>query len=303
VTTRLISSISGAVTSLVQGELNTLVRGDALKVLPRLPSNSVDLIVSSPPYCMGKEYESTRSSDSFIKTHAAVIPELIRILKPGGSLCWQVGYHVRHGVVLPLDFLVYSEVTKHPDMKLRNRIVWAFKHGLHATRRFSGRHETVLWFSKGDVSAFDLDAVRVPQRYPGKRHYKGPNKGSLSGNPLGKNPGDVWDIPNVKGKHVEKAEHPCQFPVSIPQTFIRALCPKGGIVMDPFMGVGSTGVAAGLEARCFIGIELDTKYAKIASQRIRDAREGRAVVRPLNQPVLDPNPTQKVAQRPAHFRG
>src|SRR6185312_1090369 len=103
--------------------LNTLVRGDALKVLPRLPSNSVDLIVSSPPYCIGKEYESTRSSDSFIKTHAAVIPELIRILKPGGSLCWQVGYHVRHGVVLPLDFLVYSEVTKHTDMKLRNRIV------------------------------------------------------------------------------------------------------------------------------------------------------------------------------------
>jgi adenine-specific DNA-methyltransferase len=303
VTTRLITSVSGAVRSLEEGEQNTLVRGDTLKVLPKIPSDSIDLIVSSPPYCIGKEYESTRSSESFVETHAAVIPELVRILKPGGSLCWQVGYHVRNGVVLPLDFLVYAEVLKHIEMKLRNRIVWTFKHGLHAKRRFSGRHETLLWFSKGDVAAFDLDAIRVPQRYPGKLHYKGPNKGSLSGNPLGKNPGDVWDVPNVKGMHVEKTAHPCQFPVSIPQTFIRALCPKEGVVMDPFMGVGSTGVAAGLESRRFIGIELDSDYAKIAAKRVRDARSGRAVVRPLNQPVQDPDPTQKVAQRPAHFRG
>jgi adenine-specific DNA-methyltransferase len=303
VTSALLRSIPSAIESFKKREMDTLVRGDSLKVLPKVADSSVDLIISSPPYCIGKSYESTKSSDSFIETHAVVMPELIRILKPGGSLCWQVGYHVRNGVILPLDFLVHSELSKYPEMKLRNRIVWTFKHGLHASRRFSGRHETLLWYSKGDVPDFDLDAIRVPQLYPGKKHYKGPKKGRLSGNPLGKNPGDVWDIPNVKGMHVEKTFHPCQFPVSLPQTFIRALCPAKGVVLDPFMGVGSTGVATALESKRFFGIEIDSGYAAIASKRVRDARKGRATVRPLHQPVLDPDPSQKVAQRPAHFRG
>jgi adenine-specific DNA-methyltransferase len=292
-----------AVAAFESGRNDVLIRGDSLKFLPNLPDESVDFIFSSPPYCIGKSYETTKSADSFVETHASVIPQLIRLLKPGGSLCWQVGYHVRRGVLVPLDFLVHAEVAKSGQMNLRNRVVWTFNHGLHASRRFSGRHETILWYSKGDSKNFALDSIRVPQLYPGKRHYKGPNKGELSGNPLGKNPGDVWDVPNVKGKHVEKTIHPCQFPVALPQRFIRAICPKSGVVLDPFMGVGTTGVAAALEGKRFVGIEIDSDYASIASHRIAAARIGKLDVRPLDRPVTAPNKKLKVAQKPEHFRG
>jgi len=303
VTPKVYRRVYAAVANFNSGELDTLICGDSLSALARVPDASVDLIFSSPPYCIGKAYESTKSADHFSKTHSAVIPELTRILKPGGSLCWQVGYHVQRSVLIPLDFLVHQEVQKSQEMRLRNRIVWTFNHGLHATKRFSGRHETILWYSKGPSEKFNLDSVRVPQKYPGKLHYKGPHKGNLSGNPLGKNPGDVWDIPNVKGKHIEKTEHPCQFPVSLPQRFVRAVCPPKGVVLDPFMGVGSAGVAAAIEHRRFIGIELDEVYAEVAAKRICEARAGSARVRPMDKPILVPSGKAKVAQRPAHFRG
>src|ERR1041384_3300304 len=91
-----------------------------------------------------------------------------------------------------------------------------------------------LRYSKGRRYRFDLNAVRVPQKYPGKKHYKGPKKGKLSGNPKGKNPSDVWEIPNVKSRHVEKTKHPCQFPVALVQRLVRALTLPGSLVVDPF---------------------------------------------------------------------
>lgn len=295
--------VSSAAENFEAGAQITLIEGDSLEVLKRFPDSSVDLIFSSPPYCIGKSYESTRSAVDFVRTHTAIVPELLRLLKPGGSLCWQVGYHVQRGALIPLDFLVHQEVSKDAAMHLRNRIIWTFNHGLHAKKRFSGRHETILWYTKKEGVQFALDAVRVPQRYPGKLHYKGPNKGKLSGNPLGKNPGDVWDIPNVKGKHVEKTEHPCQFPVALPQRFIKAACPAEGIVLDPFMGVGSTGVAAALEGRRFVGVEIDGGYAEVAAQRVNDAIRGVLQVRPIDRPTLVPDGKSKVSRRPAHFRG
>lgn len=285
-----------------QAELDVLFSGDAFRLAEALPDDSVDLIFSSPPYCMGKSYEDSSSVDDFILSHEAIVPNLIRVLKPGGSICWQVGYHSDGKQLTPLDYLAHSVFTRSPDLRLRNRIVWAFAHGLHAKNRFSGRHELILWYSKGP-SAFNLDEVRVPQRYPGKRYYKGPKKGELSGNPLGKNPGDVWEIPNVKGGHIEKTDHPCQFPVGLPQIFIRAVCPSSGLVFDPFMGVGSTGVAAALEGRRFLGAEIQTSYVKTARARVVDARDGKAKVRPLERAIREPKPTEAVARKPDHFRG
>ncbi len=211
---------------------------DAFNFLQRIEPNSVDLIVSSPPYCMGKEYDTSLDLDDFISAHKKLAPLLIRALRAGGSLCWQVGHHVKDGIVTPLDALVYP-IFASKQLLLRNRIVWTFGHGAHAKRRFSGRHETILWFTKGRRYQFNLDAVRVPQKYPGKRHYKGPKKGQLSGNPKGKNPSDVWAIPNVKSRHVEKTAHPCQFPVALVQRLIRGLVKPGGLIVDPFMGSGS----------------------------------------------------------------
>ena len=234
----------------------TLYRGDCFKLLKKINSNSVDLVITSPPYCMGKSYEDPKDDlSTFTQQHIKLIPEVYRVLNPGGSMCWQIGYHVKESTVLPLDYILFDIINHQmPDeirngLDLRNRIVWTFGHGLNSSKRFSGRHEVVLWYTKGTEYEFDLDSVRVPQKYPGKRYYKGDKKGELSGNPLGKNPSDVWDIPNVKANHIEKTEHPCQFPVAVPQRLIKSLTPQNGVVFDPFVGSGTSGVAAIIENR------------------------------------------------------
>ena len=124
-----------------------LYRTSAELLLATLSDNSIDLIITSPPYCMGMEYEKSTSADDFLRDHKKLFPEVARVLKPGGSVCWQVGHHVSKGVVTPLDALVYIAAQESPKLVLRNRIVWTFGHGLHSPNRFSGRHETILWFT------------------------------------------------------------------------------------------------------------------------------------------------------------
>jgi adenine-specific DNA-methyltransferase len=194
-----------------------IVCQDNLKYMRALDDESIHLIVTSPPYNLGKEYENCKSQDIYIEEQAACIAEAVRLLHPRGSICWQVGNHVDNGEVFPLDILLYGLFKNH-GLILRNRIVWTFGHGLHCQKRFSGRHETILWFTKSDDYTFNLDPVRIPSKYPNKKHFKGPRKGEISSNPLGKNPSDVWEIPNVKWNHVEKTDHPCQFPVPFSAT-------------------------------------------------------------------------------------
>lgn len=285
----------------------SIINDDCNVALEKIKREAIDLIVTSPPYCMKKAYESPDDDiDTFRKCHEEIFAKIYRVLKPGGSICWQVGYHVSRACVIPLDFIVYEIFTKRSrrlkyPLVLRNRIVWTFGHGLNSERRFSGRHETILWFTKGEVGTFNLDAVRIPQKYPGKRAYKGKNKGKLTGNPKGKNPSDVWDIPNVKANHVEKTDHPCQYPVAIPSRLIRALTDPEAVVLDPFMGSGSTGVAAILENRSFIGIEREPVYFKIAKKRLSDADEGVAQTRP-DVPVKEVDTRMSVAKLPDEFK-
>jgi len=250
---------------------------------------------------MGKEYETSYSLDDFVSAHVRILPEVVRVTRNGGSICWQVGSHVERNRCSPLDYLVFDIMRNQEDVSLRNRIIWSFGHGLHSARRFSGRHETILWFTKGDSYYFDLDAVRVPQKYPGKRHYKGEHKGEFSGNPKGKNPSDVWEIPNVKANHIEKVGHPCQFPVGLAERLVRALCPKGETVFDPFMGSSSTGVAAIINDRHFLGAETEGKYAALAYERMLLAHTGTVPFRPANQPIHVPTGKEAVARRPEHF--
>ncbi len=285
----------------------TLYEGDCLKLLREIPDNSVSLVVTSPPYCMKKAYEDpTDDINTFKETHERIIEDIYRVLKPGGSVCWQVGYHVADSLVVPLDYHIYNIFTEKTINKsfpliLRNRIIWTFGHGLNSTKRFSGRHETILWFTKGKEYSFDLDNVRIPQKYPGKRYYKGEKKGELSGNPLGKNPSDVWDIPNVKAHHVEKTEHPCQFPVSIPRRLIRALTKEDDVVLDPFMGSGTTALASFIEKRKFIGSEIKNEYYLISIHRIKKAIDGEIQIRD-DKPVMLPNTNTSVATLPDEFK-
>lgn len=284
-----------------------LFNEDCRQLLSRLPDESIDLVITSPPYCMRKAYEDPHNDiETFKKQHKDIFNDLYRTLKIGGSICWQVGYHISDKCVIPLDYIIYNIFTSmsrtyENPLILRNRIVWTFGHGLNSTTRFSGRHEIILWFTKGKQTVFNLDSIRIPQKYPGKRSYKGPNKGQLSGNPMGKNPSDVWDIPNVKANHIEKTEHPCQFPVAIPQRLIRALTNKDDLVLDPFMGSGSTGVAALVEGRRFIGTEIQKKYFDISVERIEETILGKVKIRE-DKPVSVPNPNTAVAKLPDSFK-
>jgi len=266
----------------------TLYNGDTRELLAQIPDNEVKLIVTSPPYNVGKEYEKVIDLNKYLKDHEKIIKEYVRVLSPKGSLCWQVGNFVKDGEVFPLDILFYP-LFKKQGLKLRNRIVWYFGHGLHCSKRLSGRHETILWFTKGDDYHFNLDPIRIPQKYPGKRHFKGPNKGKLSGNPFGKNPSDVWDIPNVKSNHIEKTIHPCQFPVELIERLVLSMTKKGDLVYDPFLGVGTTAVASFRHGRRVAGAEIEKKYLKVAEERVRLEEKGKLKTRPMGQPVYDPN--------------
>jgi adenine-specific DNA-methyltransferase len=294
------SSIDAIRTSF-DGEAFVLLQGNCRELLADLPEASVSLIVSSPPYFMGKEYDRSSRCEDFAKEHRELAPLLSRALRPGGSLCWQVGIHASNAAIVPLDYLAYEAFSRDASLILRNRIIWHFEHGVHARKRFSGRHETILWFTKGEDYTFNLDAVRVPQKYPGKRYYKGPNKGKFSGNPAGKNPGDMWAIPNVKSKHKEKTAHPCQFPIALPQRLIRALTQPGELVLDPFAGTSSTGLAALIEGRRFLGCEIERKYAKISVRRHQAFEAGTLQVRDWRRSVDPPDRRQAVAQAPEHF--
>jgi adenine-specific DNA-methyltransferase len=257
--------------------------------LSRLPNEAAQLIVTSPPYNIGKQYERRSSLDVYLAAQARVISECVRALAPRGSICWQVGNHVDRGEVMPLDILLYP-LFKAQGLHLRNRIVWHFEHGLHCSRRLSGRYETILWFTKSSEEyTFHLDNIRVPAKYPNKRHFKGPRVGELSGNPLGKNPGDVWIFPNVKSNHVEKTIHPCQFPVELVERLVLALTSPGDLVIDPFMGVGSTVVAALKHGRRGAGCDVIPEYVAVAQQRVAALQAGRLRTRPMNRPVHDPS--------------
>ncbi len=261
---------------------------DNLEFMRSQDDESMKLIVTSPPYNIGKAYESRTSIDLYIKQQAATIAEAERLLHPQGSICWQVGNHVDDGEIYPLDILLY-DLFKNHGLKLRNRIVWTFGHGLHCQRRFSGRYETILWFTKGDDYTFNLDPVRVPSKYPFKKHFKGPKRGELSSNPLGKNPSDIWEIPNVKANHVEKTNHPCQFPVGLVERLVLSLTDEGDNVLDPYMGVGSSAIAALKNGRNAFGCDLMQEYVDVALDRVAQLEAGILRTRPMNKPIYNPN--------------
>ena len=165
--------------------------GTCLNLLKQIPSESIQLIVTSPPYNIGKEYENKIKLNTYIEQQTQIIKECVRVLSQKGSLCWQIGNYVHQGSIIPLDTVLYPVFSSF-DLKMRNRIVWHFEHGLHCTKRFSGRYETIIWFTKSDDYVFHLDPVRVPQKYPGKKYFKGSKAGNI--------PAILWvKIPGIYG--------------------------------------------------------------------------------------------------------
>ncbi len=284
--------------------------GDCLKNMKKIPDKVVKLIISSPPYNLQKEYERKKSLEDYLQDIRPALEEFRRVMHPQGSICWQVGNYVDKGEIYPLD-IIYYNIFKDLGFKLRNRIIWHFNHGLHGTKRLSGRYEVMLWFTKEDEYTFNLDNIRVPAKYPGKTNYKpGPNYGKPSGNPLGKNPSDYWeilvkewelgfwDIPNVKAHHPEKTLHPCSFPIELVERCVFAFTNEGDIVLDPYSGVGSAMLAALMNKRKAIGCEIMLDYMKEAKKRVQMLESGKLPYRPLGKPVYQPSGKEKVSQIP-----
>jgi len=293
--------------------------GDVIQRLGGLAPESCALVVSSPPYNIGKPYEreDQRTYDEYLAWQRQVIEAMLPALTENASVCWQVGTYIENKEVFPLDG-PFIDVFRSFGFRLRNRIIWRYNFGYNADQRFSGRYETVLWFSRTNNYTFNLDPVRIPQLYPGKRHSasKGEKAGKLSGNPLGKNPSDywefsaaddfqknpVWDIPNVKANHPEHTEHPCQFPVELAERCVLALSHSGETVLDPFIGTGATAIAAVKHGRHAIGIDRHEPYLEIAAERVAQYAQGDLPLRPLGKPIRRPRSTERVAQVPVEWR-
>jgi len=154
-----------------------LWQGDVGEFLDNLPMKPIfDVVITSPPYNIGKPYEKRSDLEEYLHWQSKVISKIVPQLKSTGSICWQVGNYVEDGEILPLD-IEFAPIFRAHKLQLRNRIVWHFGHGLHTKRRFSGRYEVVMWYTKSKDYIFNLDAVRIRSNYPGKRRA-----GELSGN-------------------------------------------------------------------------------------------------------------------------
>lgn len=298
--------------------LHQLIEGDATIALDRVDDGSCRLVVTSPPYNIGKEYEREQrlSLEEYLAWLEPIVDKICAKVSEDGHICWQVGNYVSKGEVFPLDYYFYGMLSKR-GFKLRNRIIWHFNFGLHATRRFSGRYETLLWFSKSDDYYFNLEPVLVPQLYPGKRHGagKGDRAGLPSGNPKGKNPSDfwtfdaeeafrkdpIWDLPNLKARHPEKTIHPCSFPSELAERCVLALSKPGDIVLDPFVGAGTSVIAAAKHGRIGVGIDKSRTYIEVARKRLSEHERGVLVTRPMGVPVRHPRAGERVATIPEEW--
>lgn len=295
-----------------------LIQADVSDALDLIPDEAAQLVLTSPPYNLRKIYERDKamSLEEYVAWLTPVVKKICKKVAAGGSVCWQVGNFVRDGEVFPLDYYFYNMFVDQ-GFKLRNRIIWKFNFGLHASKRLSGRYETLLWFTKSDEYIFNLDPIRVPQLYPGKRHSakKGEKAGKPSGNPLGKNPSDfwvfsgdncfnenpIWEMPNVKAKHPEHTIHPCQFPHELAERCVLAFSNAGDVVLDPFIGAGTSAIAAIKAERRIVGIDRSPEYIKLTHERVQALRAGELELRRSGKEVRKPVPGERVSTIPEEW--
>ena len=271
--------------------------GDRIEFLNKVKNNSVQLIITSPPYNIGKSYEKKEPLEKYLDEQKKTLIECVKKLKDEGSLCWQVGNFIKaKSEIIPLDIMIFN-ICAELGLKLRNRIIWHYEHGLHATKKFSGRYETIMWFTKSDNYYFDFNDIRVKQKYPGKLGYRGKNKGKYTGNINGKNPSDVWIFPNVKSNHKEKTEHPCQFPIELAERLILSMSKKNDLVLDPYAGAGTTLIAALKNNRKAAGSEILKKYVDIINSRIDLLKNGKLPYRDRNEPIRVVKGNSKIYHR------
>lgn len=245
---------------------------DCVEALSRVPEGMVDLTVTSPPYNIGKEYEERLDVAEYIDWCESWIKKIHRVTATDGSFWLNLGYFSLPGraKAIPIPYLLWDRI----PFFLQQEIVWHYGAGVASRKSFSPRNEKFLWFLKNpDSYVFNLDDVRDKNvRYPNQK-----KNGKLKCNPLGKNPTDVWDFPKVTSGRdrasAERTAHPAQFPLALIDRIVRACSNEGGLVIDPFLGSGTTAEAAMRTGRLFLGFELNPHYVAIAEKRIDEYAE------------------------------
>jgi adenine-specific DNA-methyltransferase len=247
-----------------------LYEGDCMDLLQRLPEGVIELTVTSPPYNIGKAYETQLHVDDYIDWCQSWIDGIYRVTSQSGAFWLNLGYIALPGRAraVPIPYLLWNRVRFY----LVQEIVWHYGAGVAARRAYSPRNEKFLWYARDpDDFYFDLDAVRDPNiKYP-NQFKNGKRKVNLAG----KNPSDVWTFPKVTSgrdrSSRERTPHPAQFPFAVVERIVRGSSPEGALVLDPFMGSGTTAEVALRLCRPVVGFELRADYIQIAINRVEAA--------------------------------
>lgn len=255
-----------------------IYQGDCTEFLARLDSAVFSLTVTSPPYNLGKEYENTLPLTRYLSWSQAWITLIHRLTLSTGAFWLNLGYVSLPGKAkaIPIPYLLWDRV----PFYLVQEVVWNYGAGVASRRSFSPRNEKFLWYVRDpNRYVFNLDDVRDPDvKYPNQK-----KNGRLKCNPLGKNPSDVWRVPKVTSgfnrSSPERTNHPAQFPVALVQRILRACSHPDDIVLDPFLGSGTTAEAALREGRRCVGIEIEPRYIAVAAARLAECST--ALLRPV----------------------
>jgi site-specific DNA-methyltransferase (adenine-specific) len=230
-----------------------IILGDALSELPKLRSGSFDLIIADPPYNLGKDYgnnHDTKEFEDYLHFSQSWLKEAHRLLSPRGTLYVFMGFRY-------ISYL-YNILERDLGMKFNNWIVWHYTQGIGKTRGFSPRHDDILMFTKSKDFLFNLNDVRVPQKYYRERN-----------NMRGANPGDVWEFSHVHYCNENRQNHPTQKPEGLIERMVLASSNENSLVLDPFLGSGTTLRVCQQLGREGTGIEINPAYIEMTRNRLQ----------------------------------
>ena len=257
--------------------LDRVFNEDALEGITKIPDGSIDLVVTDPPYCLGKDYGNDSDKldpEAYLEWSKQWIDVVIPKLKPDGSL------------YIFLTWRYSPEIFCYLKKKLTmlNEIIWDRRVPSMggSTRRFSSVHDTIGFFAKSKDHYFDIDSIRIPYDEETK---KARSRSIFVGKKwleVGYNPKDVWSISRLHAIHSEREDHPTQKPLEVIERMIKASCPPGGTVLDPFMGSGTTAVAAHRLKRRFVGFEINPDYCELIRRRLLEESAFKLETAPAN---------------------
>ena len=264
-------------------EINDIQQGDSLELLKQLPDNSVDLVITSPPYADLKTYIDFKGilADDYVNWFIPYCKEIHRVLKPTGSFILNINDKVENGFRHPYVFDLISEIHKKTELKMFERLFWNKLKSLPNKARFGDRVEYLFWFAKQKGFKFNLDEMRTPYAEKSIQRMKNPLKKRFARNEENQVANDYKDwAPNPKGalpttlinissesKRIAD-NHVAVFPVALIEYFIKGSTDKGDLVLDIFMGTGTTAVAAKKLGRNWMGFELQQDYIDVANIRV-----------------------------------